>query len=187
MAYFTAWSLDLLAPLILGTLILLIVHPPSRTLLFPPVPIALIDAATGDLQQPPAGILGSEDTFTGAPQEHKGEAAEQEAFTFVSALGSILVAAGTGENPLETDGTLTGNENQQVEQEEAADRGGPSGVNRISVAAQVLDTKGVLEGLPSSTKVDKSRRPMEAALWDKTRPVVRLMGVAADFWERLAK
>ncbi|RPA86457.1 hypothetical protein BJ508DRAFT_234381 [Ascobolus immersus RN42] len=184
-AYFIAWGLNLLAPLFIGTMLLLIVSPSARARLFPPAPIALIDAATGDLQEPPAGVLGSDDTFTGAPQQHYGEAAEQEAFTFVSALGSILVAAGTGENPLEKDGTLTGSENKKVDQKDEK-RGGPSGVNRISVAAQVLDTKGVLEGLPSSTKVDRSRRPMEAALWDKTRPVVRIMGVVADFWERLA-
>lgn len=47
--------------------------------MFPPAPIALVDKDTGGVQKPKAGVLGSHDSVTGAPQNFKGEAAEQEA------------------------------------------------------------------------------------------------------------
>jgi hypothetical protein len=79
-AYFIAWLLDLITPLFIITLITLIVYPPSRGFLFPPAPIALVDSKTGGVQKPKAGVLGSYESATGAPENHKGEAVEQYVF-----------------------------------------------------------------------------------------------------------
>jgi hypothetical protein len=40
-----------------------------------------------------AGVLGSSDSITGAPENHAGEAVEQEASNFVASFTSIVVAS----------------------------------------------------------------------------------------------
>src|SRR5688572_28625678 len=75
-AYSLAWLLDLIMPLISLTLIILIMYPPAREIMFPPAPIALV-SSKGGVQKPKAGTLGSTDSATGAPENHKGEAVEQ--------------------------------------------------------------------------------------------------------------
>lgn len=59
------------------TLITLILYPKSRGILFPPAPISLVDSKSGGVQKPKAGVLGSHESATGAPENHKGEAVEQ--------------------------------------------------------------------------------------------------------------
>ena len=97
-AYFVAWAFDFIVPLIIVTLVALIAYPPSRDLLFPPAPIAIVDTDTGGVQKPKAGVLGS-DSVTGAPENHKGEAVEQEATNFVNGVASVAVASATGHHP----------------------------------------------------------------------------------------
>lgn len=96
-AYFIAWTLDLLVPMLTATVIALITYPPSRQFLFPPAPIALVNKDTGGVQKPPAGVLGSHDSATGAPENHKGEAVEKEASNFVDGIASMAVTSATGE------------------------------------------------------------------------------------------
>ena len=81
-----------------STVIVLIAYPPSRSFLFPPAPLALIDSKTGGIQSPKAGVLGSHDSITGAPEKHRGEAVEQEAHNFVSGIGSIALSSATGKH-----------------------------------------------------------------------------------------
>ncbi|KAK5188813.1 hypothetical protein LTR92_011175 [Exophiala xenobiotica] len=81
--YFTAWLLDLLIPLVLGTLILVVSSVGARNALFPPAPRALVNIMTGGIQKPQAGQLGTNDTLTGAPEKQPGEAMEEEAANFV--------------------------------------------------------------------------------------------------------
>jgi hypothetical protein len=95
-AYFIAWAFDFVVPLLTATLIALITHPPSREFLFPPAPIALVDKNTGGVQKPAAGVLGSHDSATGAPENHKGEAVEKEASTFVDGIAKVAVSSATG-------------------------------------------------------------------------------------------
>jgi hypothetical protein len=87
--YTLAWLFDLLIPTFLSFLIILIVYPPSRCICFPYAPPSLIDAKTGGVQTPAAGVLGSDDSVTGAPEENKGEAVEQEAHSFVNSISSV--------------------------------------------------------------------------------------------------
>lgn len=94
-AYFIAWAFDFVVPLLSGTLLALIVYPPSRTFLFPPAPVALVNTSTGGIQKPRAGVLGSHDSATGAPENHKGEAVEKEANNFVTGIASVAVSSAT--------------------------------------------------------------------------------------------
>lgn len=128
----------------------------------------------GKLQKPPAGTLGSKDSVTGAPESHRGEAVEQEAFNFVAGIGSIVVSTATGEHPV-------------AETNEQGDVVGLSGLDRTSIAAQAVDTKANATGLKSSEDKDKSKRPMEAMAWSKARPAMQIVGTVCDLWERFGK
>jgi hypothetical protein len=92
-------------PLVFLTLITLITYPPCRPVLFPPAPIAIV-SGKGGVQKPKAGVLGSHDSATGAPENHKGEAVEQEASNFVNGIASVALSSATGMyfllHPLET-------------------------------------------------------------------------------------
>lgn len=87
--YAAAWLLDALFPVAVAFLMVLILHPPARPVCFPPAPPALIDPRTGGVQKPAAGLLASDDSATGAPEKHKGEAVEQEAHSFVTSMASV--------------------------------------------------------------------------------------------------
>ncbi|KAK3400605.1 hypothetical protein B0T20DRAFT_476722 [Sordaria brevicollis] len=135
--YFVAWLFDFIVPLITGVIITLIVHPPARELMFPPAPVALVDTNTGGVQKPWAGTLGSKDSATGAPENHKGEAVEQEADNLVNGLAELAVSSAAGKHP----------------------------------AGDVQD---------------KTKKPMELAMWAKLRPFMQIVGNISDNWERLA-
>jgi len=89
--YSAAWLFELLIPTFLAFLIVLIVYPPSRSFCFPHAPPSLIDSKTGGVQTPAAGVLGSDDSVTGAPEKNKGEAVEQEAHSFVNSISSVRI------------------------------------------------------------------------------------------------
>lgn len=99
-AYALAWILDLIMPLVLVTVIIMIVYPPSRAFLFPPAPLALVDGSTGGVKKPAAGVLGSHDSATGAPEHYKGEAVEAEASHFVNGIGHIALSSVAGKHPM---------------------------------------------------------------------------------------
>src|ERR1700760_1288677 len=67
--------------------------------MFPPAPIALVDGKSGGVQKPKAGVLGSHDSATGAPENHKGEAVEAEASNFVTSIASVALASASGKHP----------------------------------------------------------------------------------------
>src|SRR3954466_9267285 len=90
---------DFLVPLFSATMIALIVCPRAREVLFPPAPIALVDAKSGGVQKPKAGVLGSHDSATGAPENYKGEAVEQEANNFVNSIAAVALSSATGKHP----------------------------------------------------------------------------------------
>ncbi|KAI9883449.1 MAG: hypothetical protein M1823_004783 [Watsoniomyces obsoletus] len=173
-AYFLAWTLDLLPSLIFATLFALIVYPPSRPILFPPAPIALVDSKTGGIQKPRAGMLGSHDSMTGAPERHKGEAVEMEAHNFVSGFASIGIGAATGKHPT----------NKAQEEGGIVDKSVP---DPTSIEPRTVDTKHGTAGGKVASKHDKTKQPMEVAVWEKARPVMRGLADVADNWERMSK
>lgn len=175
-AYFVAWILGLIVPAMLTTLILLITVPKSRDFLFPPAPIALVNSKTGGVQTPKAGVLGSHDSVTGAPEKYKGEAVEQEASNIVSSVASVAISSAAGRHdqgdPKEGEG-----ESKKLDKDAPDPTGMAMGLADASSAAS--------GGQPDHTQ-DKTKQPMEDAVWAKMRPIMHVVGDTADGWERFA-
>lgn len=171
--YFVAWVFDLLIPVLSVTIITLIAYPRAREVLFPPAPIALVDSKSGGVQKPKAGVLGSHDSATGAPENHKGEAVEQEASNFVNGIASVALSSAAGKHP------------QEPEDGDGKEPGG--GVpDPTQLAIGVADAKAVATGTKSKegAKHDKTKVPMETAIWTKMRPIMHGLADVADTWER---
>lgn len=170
-AYFTAWLLNLIVPLLSSTLIILIVYPRARQIMFPPAPLALVDTKSGGLKKPSAGVLGSHDSATGAPEKHKGEAVEQEASNFVSGITSVALSSAAGKHP-----------GDAAEDEGPADSApDPSAIASGAAEARTVSTGAKPE---AGSKHDKTKQPMEAAIWTKMKPIMHALADVADTWER---
>lgn len=170
-AYFTAWLLDLIIPLLSSTLVILIVYPRVRRIMFPPAPLALVDAKSGGLKKPSAGMLGSHDSATGAPEKHRGEAVEQEASNFVSGITSVALSSAAGKHPGDA----------------AEDEGpGDSAPDPSAIAVGATEARSVSAGAKpeAGSKHDKTKEPMEAAMWNKMKPIMHALADVADTWER---
>lgn len=169
--YCLAWVLDLLIPVFATTMTTLIVYPPSRELLFPPAPIALVNAKTGGVQKPKAGILGSTDSATGAPENHKGEAVEAEASNLVNSLASVALASASGKHP----------QNQPPGKDDQASDGVP---DPTAIAAGASNARVKAGGGAGKADHDKAKVPVETAIWTKMRPLMHGLGDVCDTWER---
>ncbi|TKA71227.1 hypothetical protein B0A49_04170 [Cryomyces minteri] len=172
-AYFVAWIFDFIVPLIAVTMITLIAYPPSRPFLFPPAPLALVDGSTGGVQKPKAGVLGSHDSATGAPENHKGEAVEAEASNFVNSIASVALSSVAGKHP-------------QNDPPAEGSRVSDSVPDPTSIVTGALNAKETADGKNSSATHDKTKVPMETAMWTKMRPVMHVIGDVTDTWERFA-
>ena len=159
----------MIIPLVVTTVIALIVYPPSRDLLFPPAPLALVNSNTGGVQTPQAGVLGSHDSATGAPENHKGEAVEQEAHNFVSGIGTIALSSAAGKHE------------QSDPESDPLSKSVPDPTDLASAGAEA---KASAQGGSPGSKHDKTKQPMEQAMWVKMRPIMHVIGDAADGWER---
>ncbi|KAI9830285.1 MAG: hypothetical protein M1826_004896 [Phylliscum demangeonii] len=174
--YSVAWYFNIVAPAIFAMLIVLIGYPPARPVLFPPVPLALVDAKTGGLKKPGAGMLGSHGSLTGAPETHEGEAVEQEAHNFVSSLAAVGLGVAAGkENQSATDGDG---------RNRALDRSIPDPTHFTTEPTEGNPESSI--GFHRDTKHDKTKQPMELAVWEKARPAMRALAEIADAWERVA-
>jgi hypothetical protein len=140
--------------------------------MFPPAPIALV-SSSGGVQKPKAGVLGSTDSATGAPENHKGEAVEKEASNFVNGIASVALSSATGKHP-------------QGEPPEG-DKHEHSVPDPTRIAIGAADAKDVTAGATTSKDHDKTKVPMETAMWTKMRPIMRGLGDLTDTWERFAK
>ncbi|KAJ9253027.1 hypothetical protein DTO207G8_4328 [Paecilomyces variotii] len=167
--YFLAWLLDLLTPTLLGTVLVLIMYPPSRKLLFPPAPLALVDSKTGSVKTPKAGVLGSHDSVTGAPEKHRGEAVEQEASNLVSSVASVAV------------GSAVGKHDQGTPEDDPIEGSAP---DPTDVVASSADAASAGQGAVPSDAHDKTREPMKKEVWEKVRPVMRILNDVCDTWEK---
>lgn len=149
----------------------MIVYAPSREILFPPAPLALVSTKTGGVQKPKSGVLGSTDSATGAPENHKGEAVEAEASNFVTGIASVALASASGKHPQGEPDTKKG---------EPA-----SGVpDPTAVAASASANRIKVEGGGSKVHHDKVKVPVETAIWTKMRPIMHGLADVTDTWER---
>lgn len=171
--YFVAWLVDYLVPLFALVVITLLVYPPSREIMFPPAPLALVSATKGGVQKPKAGVLGSTDSATGAPENYKGEAVEAEAHNFVNSITSVALASASGKHP-------------QGETPHTDDEKGPGAQvpDPTSLAVGVADARVNAAGGSAGVAADKTKVPMENAMWNKMRPVMHSIADVADTWER---
>ncbi|KAI8948166.1 hypothetical protein F4801DRAFT_471478 [Xylaria longipes] len=172
LAYFVAWLFNFITPLLITVLITLIVYPRSRGILFPPAPISLVDAKSGGVQKPKAGVLGSHESATGAPENHKGEAVEQEASNFFNGFTAVVVTSATGKNP-------------QANPEDAENSAEDSVPDPTGITASAAEAKDVAAGGQKGSKHDKTKIPVENAIWSKMRPIMHGISDVADTWERL--
>lgn len=149
-AYFVAWVFDLLVPLLACTMITLIAYPPSRDIMFPPAPLALVSGSTGGVQKPKAGVLGSTDSATGAPENHKGEAVEAEASNFVSSITSVALASASGKHPM----------NDPSGSDKDGDAPNSSVPDPTAIAIGASNARASSGGGKVSAAHDKSKQPM---------------------------
>ncbi len=170
-AYFVAWILNLVLPLIFATLLVLIVLPRSRHFLFPPAPLAIVSSKTGGLQKPKAGVLGSDDSLTGAPEKYRGEAVEQEASNFVTSVASVALSSAVGKHP----------QNDPEDVDGAMDSKAPDPAN---IATNLADANKKVHGGKPDEKHDKTKQPMEEVVWGKMRPIMHTLADIADGYER---
>ena len=119
-----------------------------------------------------AGVLGSHDSVTGAPENYKGEAVEKEAGNFVNSFASIALSSASGKK----------------------DHGNPDSdplntsiPDPTDIAVAGADAKDNTAGGSNTVKHDKTKQPMEDAMWTKMRPIMHVIGDIADGWERFAK
>ena len=177
--YFTAWIFDLLMPLMLGTLIALISSKEARDILFPPAPRALVNIATGGIQNPAAGTLGTSDTLTGAPEKQEGEAAQEEAANFVDNVRHLV-------------GKAIGMHDSEDREGDPLEGKIPKPVRN---AAQAIKSAGAAPG-HATHHDEQTHKPMEEILWDVANPkqveqimktAPHLVGEIVDNWERFAK
>lgn len=147
--------------------------PTARRTLFPPAPLALIDYSTGGVTRPAAGTLGSEGTATGAPENWKGEALENEASNFITGISAIALNTTTGGDP-------------QGEAETEGKSMLDSMPNPESAATIVATAKDKAEGVDRPSG-DKSKAPMEQMMWAQMRPLMHLLTLVSDVYERCAQ
>lgn len=164
--------MDILLPTIFTTLIVLVIFPQSRKLLFPPAPIALVNTETGGVQKPKAGVLGSHDSVTGAPEKFKGEAAEQEANNLIASVATVAV------------GSAAGKHDQGTPQDAPMEDQVPDAMEIVSKTA---DAQAAARGEDPSDDNDKSREPMRQTVLNGADQGMRIMADVVDTWERFGK
>ncbi|KAM5352800.1 hypothetical protein ACJ41O_005522 [Fusarium nematophilum] len=164
--YSLAWLLDLLVPTSVVFLMILIVSTRAREMCFPPAPPSLIDPKTGGVQKPAAGVLASDDSVTGAPEKHKGEAVEQEAHSFVTSLSTIVVSTAAGKHP-------------QTDPDEDGAAPDPT-----QLTEDVTDAKQRTMGDEPGIEHNRAKKPVSDAVWARARPTMHLIADLVDTWER---
>ena len=153
-------------------MITLILSPSWRLRLFPPAPIALVDKDTGGVQKPKAGLLGSHNSITGAPERYKGEAAEQEASNLMTGMASVAVGSAAGKH------------------EQGVPKGAPmEGIvpDAMEIASSAADAQNAAHGKIPSDSHDKTRQPMREVVMDAANVLMQIISDTTDIFEKLEK
>ena len=195
--YVAAWLLDLLVPTSLVLLLVLILSPRARMLLFPSAPLGAIDPKTGQAKVPKAGHLGSKTSLTGAAETFEGEAVEQEASNFVGALGSVALSTAAGKSSNKgAEATMSDNEeddsgdeassvkrsNSTKKKNDAEDKiPDPTNIAAVSHTAQ---SKAAGEKTGHPDKGDHTKKPMEEAIFASLAPFMHILNNICDDYER---
>lgn len=140
--------------------------------MFPPAPLALVDTDTGGVHKPKAGVLGSHDSITGAPERLKGEASEREAQNLMNSIGSLAV------------GSAVGKHDQGVPENAPLESSVPDPMDITSKAADAQDSA---HGDVPDDSHDKTREPMNAVVMDGAGKAMQVVGDVVDLYERVGK
>ncbi|KAJ6111449.1 hypothetical protein N7523_007510, partial [Penicillium sp. IBT 18751x] len=162
--YFTSWLFDLLVPAILSLLVALIMFPPIRTMLFPMAPAktnsdtSSVNSSTGDLPE-------SHDSLTGAPENHKGEAAEQEARNLVDSVATMAMEGAAAKY------------GQTVAEDEP---------DVPATSQPLLAIESAPDGQPDEGPEDKTKKPMRSKAAKGTDKAMRVISDITDIYEQFA-
>ncbi|PGH32763.1 hypothetical protein GX50_04417 [[Emmonsia] crescens] len=171
--YFAAWLLDLMVPAFFSMLLVLVLYPSCRELLFPAVPISLVDSESGGIQKPKAGVLGSKDTITGAPENFKGEAVEQEASNLVSGASRLALESAAGKHEQDEPADTTKGMSSSM----------PDPTNIVSKSADAATAAG---GNIPGEEHDKTKEPMMEIIQEKAMQIMGVIGDISDTYERFS-
>ncbi|KAJ5715861.1 uncharacterized protein N7483_013042 [Penicillium malachiteum] len=162
--YFVSWASDLLLPTILSTIAALILFPPLRLIMFPigaPPTVSDGSSENNTTKNQPESL----DSLTGVPENHKGEAAEQEAKNLIDSIAVVAMesaAAKYGQTTVEgaSDQHLIGNGSEILE--------------------ETPDTP------PGDVPEDKTKKPIKAKISHGTDKTMRVLSDITDVYERFA-
>ncbi|KAJ5776713.1 uncharacterized protein N7511_001724 [Penicillium nucicola] len=171
--YFAAWLFDLLMPLALGILIMVVSSVQVRNMLFPSAPRALVNIRTGGIQKPQAGLLGTNDTITGAPEKQPHEAIEEEAANFVDNVRHNIQRAVGMHNSQQQDGDGDPLEGKVPKP--------------ISKAVKAVQSAGSAPGHVTES-TDQTQQPMEEIIWAGVNPesIANVLDIAPHVMGELA-
>ncbi|CBQ70600.1 conserved hypothetical protein [Sporisorium reilianum SRZ2] len=204
-AYAAAWALDLLVPATLKLLLVLVVSPRARLVLFPSAPLAAIDPKTGEAKVPKAGHLGSKTSLTGAAETFEGEAVEQEASNFVGALGSVALSTAAGKSSNQGVGAGTQADSDDEDEDDSGDdetstaaKKSSSSVKKpkkdpedkipdptnVAALSQAAQSKAAGDKTGQPDKGDHTKKPMEEANFASLAPFMHMLNNICDDYER---
>lgn len=188
--YVVGWIFDFLGPIFSALIILLLVSPQSRRILFPSAPLAAISAKTGQAKVPKAGHLGSE-SLTGAAESYKGEAVENEASNLVGSVAHMAVstAIGNDQKPAEAQQDI---DDEDVDDEEEMNPAKKSSLAQVednlpdpsAITVGAKDAHSKASNDKNQVKGDHSKEPIQSAVWGGAQPLMHTLEDLVDTWER---
>ena len=203
--YMAAWIFDLLVPTTLLLLLVLVLSPRARLILFPSAPLAAIDPKTGQAKVPKAGHLGSKNSLTGAAETFEGEAVEQEASNFVGALGSVALSTAAGKSSAQGVGASTQADSDQDEDDSSDETSTTASAKKssttpkkvkkdaedkipdptnVAALSQAAQSKAAGEKAGHPDKGDHTKQPMEEAIFASLAPFMHILNNICDDYER---
>ncbi|KAJ5256735.1 hypothetical protein N7478_012839 [Penicillium angulare] len=162
LVYCASWALDLLLPVTFGVLVALIMVGPFRTLMFPAYERK---PRVSKRDKDSTGQPESMDSLTGAPESHKGEAAEREAKNLIDGIATVAMESAAAKYG-------------QTVVEETSER--PLITNAIEVTDDT--TEAPAEDAPE----DKTKKPMKEKVSHGTDQFMRALSDITDTYERFA-
>lgn len=187
--YSLAWFFNYLLPIFSIFIIILLVSPKSRRVLFPPAPLAAINAKTGKPQIPKAGHLGS-DSITGAKESYKGEAVEQEATNLVGSVTHLAVSSAIGKGQTSTAEAKEEQESSDTEDEDEEIKDQSLSKKKTEVldpaklTVNAKEAQGVAKGEKGSGTQDHTEKAVDNAVWSSAQPILHTLEDVCDTWER---
>lgn len=154
--------MNLLVPTLLSVMMALIMFPPIRPILFPSAPVVKNTNSSAGKN----GQTESQDSLTGAPETHKGEAAEQEAKNMIDSVATIAMESAAGKY------------GQTVAQD----------LDEIPPQSEGIDVVNSPEdAVPGILEEDKTKEPVRTKVSRGTDKAMRTISDITDIYEQFGK